>query len=177
MIYSMEIGRHLRCINEDRTGKFFVEGDTIDCYLKDGKKYTGTISRIGFFTENSKSGLEPVIQLDTSKSQRSYSGEIIQINDLILICKKQDNMEQLPIEREPDRDAFLKVFKDTDYEEKFAKYIYDKMRYIIAVYDIPVIKAAECAVYALDNQCGFEDTLKHRYGITLKLTEKENVQA
>ena len=47
MIYSMEIGKNLRYINEDRTGKYFIEGDEIDCYIRSGKRYTGKIAGIG----------------------------------------------------------------------------------------------------------------------------------
>ncbi len=88
MIYSMEIGKNLRYINEDRTGNYFIEGDEIDCYIGDGKRYTGKIAGIGIFRKNETENLEPVIQLDTSESDTSYSGEIILVKDIMMWVSK-----------------------------------------------------------------------------------------
>lgn len=171
LIYSMEIGKNLRYINEDRTGKYFIEWDVIDCYIKNGKQYTGKIAGIGFFRENRTENLEPVVQLDTSESDTSYSGEIIFVKDIIYISNKYKNTVDELQNKKLDKESFINIFIKAGYEEKFAKIVYDKMLPIIAIYKIPTLKAAECALYALKYQCDIKELLKDKCNITFETEE------
>ena len=172
MIYSMEIGKNLRYINEDRTGKYFIEGDEIDCYIRSGKRYTGKIAGIGVSRENGTENLEPVVQMDTSKNDTSYSWEIIFIKDIIYISNKHKDAMPEFMNKELDKELFINTFIGAGYEEKFAKVFYDKMLPIIIIYGIPIKKAAECALYALKYHCNIEKLLKDKCDLVLDSRDK-----
>lgn len=85
---NFELGVSIKLIKNDGSFECFVVGDEIACCAGEDRKYIGTINNIGNYQENTDSEDDKLaIYLNTSKSNVSYSGEIIKLEDITYISK------------------------------------------------------------------------------------------
>ncbi len=80
MGFILEVQNHLRYSDEERDIICSV-GDRVVCEAG-GKRYIGRIASIGYYKE--EEGAEPrqAIYIDTTKGRKSYSGEVIMLDDI-----------------------------------------------------------------------------------------------
>lgn len=175
MNYNVEFGATIKFTDENGTN-VFSEGDNVICCLGDEKRYVGKITTIGNYQENDDSEPERAIYIDTSKSKTSYSGEIVKVADITYICKNPlcDNVEPVLTKEESDKRTFVGMLTGLGYDKNGVEVVYDKMKNIINLYDIPISKAMACAIYAINNKCSITVPLKDMCGIDIN--ELENLQ-
>lgn len=85
MGYKVDFGVNIKFTDEDGI-HVFNEGDNVVCHTSDGNAFVGKITFIGNCRQNKDAGSEPVICLDTFKSERNYPGEVIKVKDITYIC-------------------------------------------------------------------------------------------
>lgn len=86
MGYKTDFGVSIKFTDEDGT-QVFHEGSPVVCYVGNGNVFAGKITSIGTYRKNKDAELEQVICLDTSRSETSYSGEIIRVKDITYISR------------------------------------------------------------------------------------------
>lgn len=86
MGYKTDFGVSIKFTDEDGT-QVFHEGSPVVCYAGNGNVFAGKITSIGTYRKNQNAEPEQVICLDTSRSEMSYSGEIIRVKDITYISR------------------------------------------------------------------------------------------
>lgn len=79
MGFNLEIKNHLEYKHEEGTAIYSV-GDNIVCEAG-GKRYIGKIKMIGYYKKDGGE-IKPAIYIDTSKTETSYSGEVVMVEDI-----------------------------------------------------------------------------------------------
>lgn len=153
-----EIKATLEYTNSDGT-QIFNEGDDVICTVKDGSRYIGRISAIGRYQENEEPEAENVICIHMPKGKTSYHGEIIKVADIAQICRNPsaDSYEYLKADKEQDRSNFISMVVGLGYSDEKAKIVYESMRDIIDIYNIPLScalgDAIRLAELSVDGTC------------------------
>ena len=147
MEYKKETKATLEYKNVDGT-HICNEGDDVICAVKDGRRYIGRIAAIGKYQENEETEPEDVICIHMPKGKTSYNGEIIKVADIAQICGNPaiDSYEYLKADKEQDRSNFISMIVGLGYSEEKAEFIYDSLKDIINIYNIPLSCALGDAV-------------------------------
>lgn len=161
MNVNYEVGRNIKFTDENGT-RMFYEGDEIICCLRDNIRFEGKIELIGEYTEEKQTEPELAMYLDTSKSKTSRSGEIIKLADVTYICKNPlaENRDNFESKEESDKNTFVNVLTSLGYDKQKSENVYNIMKNVIKLYNIPINKATACAVYAIENKCDIKVPLK-----------------
>ncbi len=151
MEYKKENRPTLEYTNGDGT-QTFSEGDDVICAVKDGRRYVGRIAVIGRYQENEETEPEIAICIHVPKGKTSYHGEIIKVADITQICENptEDSYEYLKGDKEQDRSNFISMIVGLGYSEEKAKFVYESMRDIINIYNIPLSCALGNAIRLTD---------------------------
>ena len=147
MEYKKETKATLEHKNVDGT-HICNEGDDVICAVKDGRRYIGRIAAIGKYQENEETEPEDVICIHMPKGKTSYNGEIIKVADIAQICGNPaiDSYAYLKADKEQDRSNFISMIVGLGYSEEKAEFIYDSLKDIINIYNIPLSCALGDAV-------------------------------
>lgn len=139
MEYKKETKATLEYKNVDGT-HICNEGDDVICAVKDGRRYIGRIAAIGKYQENEETEPEDVICIHMPKGKTSYNGEIIKVADIAQICGNPaiDSYAYLKADKEQDRSNFISMIVGLGYSEEKAEFIYDSLKDIINIYNIPL---------------------------------------
>lgn len=86
MDYQVDFGVNIKFTDKDET-QIFHEGDNVVCYVGDKNIFAGKILSIGTHQKNKNTEPERVICIDTSKSETSYSAEMIRVRDITYISR------------------------------------------------------------------------------------------
>lgn len=166
---------------DDGITTIFYEGDNVICCLREEKRYVGKITAIGSWRETKDSEPCRVICIDTSKSAKSFSSEIIKIEDITYICKNpiKEKLEPKMSKEEMNKKLFISMLIGLGYETKAVEKYYNKMKKIMDRFDIPADKALACTLYSLENGCSIEVPLKDICGVDIKELEEliENLES
>lgn len=171
---NIETKQHINFTDKGVTTTFY-EGDNVICCIGDNEKYTGKIVAIGNWKETEDSEPYEVICIDTSKSARSYSSEIIKTSDITYMCKNPLADEPIePISKEEsDKKTFCGMLIGLGYDEKQVENLWDNTKKIMKIYNIPVTKMTACTVYALKNNCSVSVPIKIICGIDIEEMKKD----
>lgn len=153
----------------------FNEGDNVICCVGNEKRYVGKITAIGTWKENEYTDPYQVICIDTSKSAKSYSSEIIKVNDITYICKNPlaDKIEPQMSKTESDKKTYISMLVGLGYEPSKVEKAWVSMEKVMNNFDIPVDKALACSLYSITNKCSIYEPLKDICGVDIK--EMENL--
>ena len=80
MGFNVEMNNYLLHKDEEKIVGYFA-GDNIICEAE-GKRYVGKIASIGYYREEEGAEPKPAIYIDTTKGRKSYSGEVIMLDDI-----------------------------------------------------------------------------------------------
>lgn len=140
----------LEYTNEEGT-HFFGEGDAVICFTE-SKRYAGTIVAFSNYKESEDVEPQCSIYLDTSKSNMSRSCEIINISDITYMCNATTgNMVGYPKTNEIlDRDKFVEMIVGLGYDKEKAKIMYDFMKKMINLYNLPLSSVLSDAIQEVD---------------------------
>lgn len=86
MDYKVDFGLSIKFADKDGT-QIFHEGDNVVCCVGDKNIFAGKIISIGNHQKNKNVEPERVICIDTSKSETSYSTEMIRVRDITYISR------------------------------------------------------------------------------------------
>ena len=171
---NIEIKPNISFTDKDTTTTFY-EGDNVICCIGDEERYTGKIIAIGNYKETEDSEPYEVICIDTSKSARSYSSEIIKTSDITYICKnplEDDTIEPMSKE-ESDKKTFCGMLIGLGYDEKQVENLWKNAKKIMKIYNIPVTKMTACTVYSLKNNCSVSVPIRIICGIDIEEMKKD----
>lgn len=162
----------------------FTEGDNVICCIGDETRYVGKITGIGAWKENDETEPYQVVCIDTSKNVRSYSSEIIKVDDITYICKNplKDSVTEPPLsKKEMDKRTYVSMLVGLGGDKEKVEEAWKSMSIFMDIFNIPVDKALACSIYSIANKCDFTIPLKDICGIDMKevgnmLTTLENVQ-
>lgn len=171
---SIETKQHINFTNEGITTSFY-EGDNVICCVGDKEKYVGKIIGIGNWKETESSEAYEVICIDTSKSARSYSNEIIKTDEITYICKNplSEELNEQMSKEEMDKKTYCGMLVGLGYDEKEVENLWGNAKKIMKIYNIPVTKMTACTVYSLKNNCSISVPMKVICGIDLKEMERD----
>ena len=162
----------------------FTEGDNVICCIGDEKRYVGKITGIGAWKENDETESCNVISIDTSTSARSYSSEIINVDDITYICKNplKDSVAEAPLsKKEMDKRTYVNMLVGLGWDKTLVENAWEKFSTFMDVFDIPVDKALACTIYSVANKCSIFVPLKDICGVDMEkmgdmLTSLEKTQ-
>lgn len=80
MGFDLEMNNYLLHKDEEKIMGYFA-GDNVICEAG-GKRYIGKIASIGYYREEEGAEPKPAIYIDTTKGRKSYSGEVIMLDDI-----------------------------------------------------------------------------------------------
>lgn len=171
---NIEIKPNISFTDNDTTTTFY-EGDNVICCIGDEERYTGKIIAIGNYKETEDSEPYEVICIDTSKSARSYSSEIIKTSDITYICKNPlaDKVIEPMSKEESDKKTFCGMLIGLGYDEKQVENLWENAKKIMKIYNIPVTKMTACTVYSLKNNCSVSVPIKIICGIDIEEMKKD----
>ena len=171
---NIEIKPNISFTDNDTTTTFY-EGDNVICCNGDEERYTGKIIAIGNYKETEDSEPYEVICIDTSKSARSYSSEIVKTSDITYICKNPLANEAIePMSKEEsDKKTFCGMLIGLGYDEKQVENLWKNAKKIMKIYNIPVTKMAACTVYSLKNNCSVSVPIRIICGIDIEEMKKD----
>ena len=171
---NIEIKPNISFTDNDTTTTFY-EGDNVICCIGDEERYTGKIIAIGNYKETEDSEPYEVICIDTSKSARSYSSEIIKTSDITYICKNPlaDKVIEPMSKEESDKKTFCGMLIGLGYDEKQVENLWKNAKKIMKIYNIPVTKMTACTVYSLKNNCSVSVPIKIICGIDIEEMKKD----
>lgn len=126
--------------------------DDILCCTKDGKRYLGKICCIGNYKENKESEPEKVICINMLNGNIDSSIKIIKIADIMHICKipLNDIMGFPVIDEERDKSNFINILVGVGFHKEGAEIIYESMREIVKLYNIPFVPILWDAISEID---------------------------
>lgn len=151
MEYKYEI-KPVLVLTTGETTQVFKEGDAVMCRTENGGKYIGKIATIGRYQESEEVEPENVICIHTFKDKTSYSGEIIKAADIEYMCKCPlgDLLEYPRIDEKIDRDNFIKMLVGLGHDEPKAKNIYESMKQLKDLYNIPLSSMLASVIQEVD---------------------------
>jgi len=151
MELNKEVAVCLKYEDENET-RVFVEGDDVLCCVKNDKRYMGRILSIGNYQENETAEQELAIYINTSKSNTSFSGELIKVSDITYICKCpfNDLMGYPDIDEGKDKRTFVNMLIGLGFAKESAADIYDTMSENAKLYRLPFSTALSSAIYEMD---------------------------
>lgn len=163
---SIETRGHINFTDEGVTTTF-NEGDNVICCVDDEERHVGKITAIGSWKENEDAEPYQVVCIDTSKNARSYSSEIIKVDDITYICKNPlaDNIEPPMNKEDQDKKTFVSMLVGLGCDKNMVENVYDKMVFFIKLYSIPISQAIACTIHAIQNNCNITVSLKDMCGI------------
>ena len=169
---SIETKGHINFTDEGITTTF-NEGDNVICCVGNEERYVGKITAIGTWKENEYTDPYQVICIDTSKSAKSYSSEIIKVDDITYICKNPlaDNIEPPMSKKESDKKTYVSMLVGLGYEPSKVENAWVSMEKVMDNFDIPVDKALACSLYSIENKCSIIEPLKDICGIDIREME------
>lgn len=156
---------------DDGVTNTFTEGDNVICCVGDEKRYVGKITGIGAWKENDETESCNVIIIDTSTSARSYSSEVINVDDITFICKNplKDSVAEPPLsKKEMDKRTYVSMLVGLGGNKEKAEEAWESISIFMDIFNIPVDKALACSIYSIANKCDFTIPLKDICGIDLK---------
>lgn len=170
---SIETRGHINFTDEGVTTTF-NEGDNVICCVGDEERHIGKITAIGSWKENEDAEPYQVICIDTSKSAKSYSSEIIKVDDITYICKNPlaDNIEPPMSKKEADKKTYVSMLVGLGYDKALVEKAWTSMEKVMDCFDIPVDKALACSLYSIANKCSIYKPLKDICGVDIKEMEK-----
>lgn len=147
----IEIKPSLKYKDENGT-QVLTEGDYVLCCVKNDKRYMGRILSIGNYQENETAEQETAIYIDTSKSNTSFSGELIKVSDITYICKCpfNDLLGYPDIDEGKDKITFVNMLVGLGFSKEGAANIYDAMSENAKLYRLPFSSALSSAIYEMD---------------------------
>lgn len=147
-----------------------MTGDSVICCIGSEERYEGKIIGIGNWKEKEESELCEVICIDTSKNSRSYSSEIIKIEDITYICKNPlaEESNTVMSRDEMNKKTYCGMLIGLGYDKEKVENLWDKAKKAMKIYDIPVTKMTACTVYSLKNNCSINVPLKMICGIDVE---------
>ena len=162
----------------------FTEGDNVICCVGDETRYVGKITGIGSWKENDETEPYQVVCIDTSKNARSYSSEIIKVDDITYICKNplKDSVAEAPLsKKEMDKRTYVNMLVGLGWDKTLVENAWEKFSTFMDVFDIPVNKALACTIYSVANKCSIFVPLKDICGVDMEkmgdmLTSLEKTQ-
>ena len=179
---SVETRGSINFTDEGVTTTFF-EGDNVICCLGDEERYVGKITAIGTWKENEDAEPYQVICIDTSKSVKSYSSEVVKVADITYICKNplKNKLEPPMSKKEADKKTYVGILVGLGYEPSKVEKAWASMEKVMDIYNIPVDKALACSLYSITNKCSIFEPMKEICGVDIEEMEKllvnlENVQ-
>lgn len=169
---SIETKGHINFTDEGVTTTF-NEGDNVICCVGDEERHVGTITAIGSWKENDDAEPYQAVYIDTSKNARSYSSEIIKVDDITYICKNplKDKLEPPMSKKESDKKTYVGMLVGLGYEPSKVEKAWASVEKVMDIYDIPVDKALACSLYSITNQCSIFESLKDICGVDIKEME------
>lgn len=172
---NIETKQHISFTDNEGITTTFYEGDNVICCIGDNERYTGKIIAIGSWKETEEAEPYEVICVDTSKSARSYSSEIIKTDDITYICKNPlaDELIEPMSKEESDKKTFCGMLIGLGYDEKQVENLWGNTKKIMKIYNIPVTKMTACTVYALKNNCSVSVPIKIICGIDIEEVKKD----
>lgn len=170
----MDTKPHINFKDEGVTTTFY-EGDSVICCIGSEERYEGKIIGIGNWKETEESELCEVICIDTSKNSRSYSSEIIKIEDITYICKNPlaEESNTVMSRDEMNKKTYCGMLIGLGYDKEKVENLWDKAKKAMKIYDIPVTKMTACTVYSLKNNCSINVPLKMICGIDVEEMEHD----
>lgn len=140
----------LEYTNEEGT-HYFGEGDAVICFTE-RKRYTGTIVAFSNYKENENVEPQCSVYIDTSKNNMSRSCEIINISDITYMCNATTgNMVGYPqINENQDKSNFISMVVALGHDKEKAKVMYDYMKELIALYNLPLSSILSSAIQEID---------------------------
>lgn len=141
----------------------FMVGDEVICCTGE-KEYRGIIVNAGHY--DGIDGSFDAFYLDTTDrtKARSYSGEIISVNDVVSIRKADDSEE---------KERFTSVIKELGYDVKKVDELFPKIQNICQIYGLSFEQATVSVLYALVNNCSIEIPLNDFLNIDDKGADKK----
>lgn len=166
---SIETRGHINFTDEGVTTTF-NEGDNVICCVGDEERHVGKITAIGSWKENEDAEPYQVVCIDTSKNARSYSSEIIKVDDITYICKNplKDNLEPPMSKKEADKKTYVGMLVGLGYDKVMVEKAWNSMEKVMDSFDIPVDKALACSIYSIANKCSIYEPLKDICGVDIK---------
>ena len=170
---SIETRGHINFTDEGVTTTF-NEGDNVICCVGDEERHVGKITAIGSWKENEDTEPYQVVCIDTSKNARSYSSEVIKVDDITYICKNplKDKLEPPMSKKEADKKTYVSMLVGLGYEPSKVEKAWASMEKVMDIYNIPVDKALACSLYSIANQCSIFEPMKEICGVDIKEMEK-----
>lgn len=170
----MDTKPHINFKDEGVTTTFY-EGDSVICCIGSEERYEGKIIGIGNWKESDESESCEVICIDTSKNSRSYSSEIIKIEDITYICKNPlaEESNTVMSKDEMNKKTYCGMLIGLGYDKDKVENLWDKAKKTMKIYDIPVTKMTACTVYSLKNNCNINVPLKMICGIDIEEIEHD----
>ena len=152
----------------------FYEGDEVICCIGDDKRYVGKINAVGYWKDSEEDEPYEVISINTSKGDRSYSTEVIKVDEITYMCKNplKDSIEPPLSKEEADKKTFVSMLVNLGYEKATVETLWEKMQKIMKCFDIPVEKALACMLYSLENKCSIYEPMKEICGVDIVEMDK-----
>lgn len=134
---NVEVKANLEYKNDAGT-QVFLAGDDVICSTNNGRRYVGKIVTIGAYQKDKETESEPVVYINIS-NKTNCSVEPVKVADITCICKNplNDIIGFPMINREKDEDIFIHMIVGLGYDRECAKVMYDSMKGIISLYNIP----------------------------------------
>lgn len=172
-LQNIEIGANIKFTDEDGVHTF-VEGDNVICIVGD-ERYTGVISGIGNYKDSEDEEAWRAMCLNTSdkKNTRTFSSEIIKIDDITYICKNflADDVKEERTQEEIEKNTFVTMISGLGYDKTGVEKAYEAIKKVKDQFDIPMDKMIACSIYSLQNHCSIEVPLKDMCGIDVEYME------
>ena len=176
--------RKTKMINIESVGKVsftdegetttFYEGDEVICCIGNDKRYVGKINAVGYWKDSEEDEPYEVISINTSKGDRSYSTEVIKVDEITYMCKNplKDSIEPALSKEEMDKKTFVSMLVNLGYEKSAVETLWEKMQKSMKYFDIPVEKALACTLYSLENNCDIYEPMKEICGVDIVEMDK-----
>lgn len=170
---SIETKGHIN-FTDDGVTTTFNEGDNVICCVGDEERHVGKITAIGSWKENEDTEPYQVVCIDTSKNARSYSSEVIKVDDITYICKNplKEKLDPPMSKKEADKKTYVGMLVGLGYEPKKVEKAWNSMEKVMDIYDIPVDKALACSIYSIANKCSIFEPMKEICGVDIEEMEK-----
>lgn len=161
----------LEYTNEEGT-HYFSEGDAVICFT--GRKiYSGTIVAFGNYLESEDAEPQYLVYLDTSKNNMNRSCEVIKMADITYMCKAPTCVQlgYPQTNEKQDRSIFIDMIVALEHDKEKAEIIYNHMKELIELYNIPLSRLLSCAIQEIELNAGGRNT-KELIDISNKLVEE-----
>lgn len=149
----------------------FKEGDAVICF-SGSKIYTGTIVAFSSYRENKDADPQCSVYIDTSRNNMNRSCEVVKIEDITYMCKVPVNdwLGYPETNETLDRNNFIEMIVALGHDKEKAEIIYEHMKELIELYNIPLSRLLSCAIREIDLNAQGRST-KELIDISNKLIE------